>query len=74
MPGCSTGWEVAELSKRGFDVIAIDYTAAAVEKTRQLLNEQGLKAEVVQADVLRYQHENKFDAVYEQTCLCAIKS
>jgi len=72
VPGCGTGWEVAELARRGFDVTGIDYTAAAVEKTRALLAAQGLKAEVIQADVLSYQPSNPFDAVYEQTCLCAI--
>lgn len=72
VPGCGTGWEVVELAKRGFDVIGIDYTAAAVQKTRALVDAQGLKAEVIQADVLNYQPQNKFDAVYEQTCLCAI--
>ena len=53
-------------------MIGIDYTAAAVEKTRALLHTQHLKAEVIQADVLTYQPHHKFDAVYEQTCLCAI--
>jgi 2-polyprenyl-3-methyl-5-hydroxy-6-metoxy-1,4-benzoquinol methylase len=72
VPGCGSGWEVTELAKRGFDVIGLDYTVAAVEKTRALVAAQGLKAEVIQADVLSYQPENKFDAVYEQTCLCAI--
>lgn len=72
VPGCGSGWEVAELARRGFDVIGIDYTAAAVEKTRALLHTQHLKAEVIQADVLTYQPHHKFDAVYEQTCLCAI--
>lgn len=72
VPGCGSGWEVVELAKRGFDVVGIDYTAAAVQKTRALVDAQGLKAEVIQADVLNYQPENKFDAVYEQTCLCAI--
>jgi protein-L-isoaspartate O-methyltransferase len=64
--------EVAELAKRSFEVIGIDYTAAAVAKTRALLETQALKAEVVQADVLSYKPEKKFDAIYEQTCLCAI--
>ena len=72
VPGCGGGWEVVELVKRGFEVVGIDYTAAAVEKTRALLNAQHLKAEVIQADVLTYQPHQKFDAVYEQTCLCAI--
>lgn len=72
VPGCGSGWEVAELAKRGFEVIGIDYTAAAVERTRALMAAQGLKAEVIQADVLSYQPEKTFDAIYEQTCLCAI--
>lgn len=55
VPGCGGGWEVAELARRGFDVIGIDYTPAAVGRTRALLSDQGLAAEVVQADVLTYQ-------------------
>ncbi|MDD5333889.1 MAG: methyltransferase domain-containing protein [Rhodoferax sp.] len=72
VPGCGSGWEVAELARRGFAVTGIDYTAAAVEKTRALLQAQALKAEVVQADVLSYRPAQPFDGIYEQTCLCAI--
>ena len=72
VPGCGSGWEGAELAKRGFDVLGIDYTPAAVDKTRTLLAEEGLKATVLQADVLSFQPEREFDAVYEQTCLCAL--
>lgn len=72
VPGCGSGWEVAELAQRGFEVTGIDYTAAAVERTRQLIDSRGLSAQVLQADVLNYQPETLFDAVYEQTCLCAI--
>lgn len=72
VPGCGGGWEVAELARRGFSVVGIDYTAAAVARTRALLAAQGLAAEVVQADVLAYQPAAHFDAIYEQTCLCAL--
>lgn len=72
VPGCGSGWEVAELVQRGFDVVAIDYTTAAIERTNALLLAKGLKAEVIQADVLTYEPLAAFDAVYEQTCLCAI--
>jgi len=72
VPGCGSGWEVVELVHRGFEVVAIDYTAAAIEKTNANLLSKGLKAEVVQADVLTYQPARPFDAIYEQTCLCAI--
>jgi SAM-dependent methyltransferase len=72
VPGCGGGWEVAELARRGFEVVGIDYTPAAVERTRALLSARGLMAEVVQADVLAYQPNKPFDAIYEQTCLCAL--
>lgn len=72
IPGCGGGWEVAELAARGFDVVGIDYTEAAVNKTKALLKERGLQGEVIQADVLTYIPNQPFDAIYEQTCLCAI--
>lgn len=72
VPGCGKGWEVLELAEQGFDVVGIDYTAAAVEETLTHLQQKQLAAEVVQADVLVYQPEPRFDAVYEQTCLCAL--
>jgi len=72
VPGCGSGWEVAELARRGFDVIGLDYTPAAVERTRALMASQNQRARVEQADVLAWQPEAPLDAVYEQTCLCAI--
>ncbi|WP_295957670.1 methyltransferase domain-containing protein [Rhodoferax sp.] len=72
VPGCGGGWEVAELARRGFEVVGLDYTPAAVARTQAHLQAQGLAAEVVQADVRSYLPAQPFDAVYEQTCLCAI--
>lgn len=72
VPGCGKGWEVVELAELGFDVVAIDYTAGAVEATYAHLQQKKLSAEIVQADVLTYLPEPRFDAVYEQTCLCAL--
>ncbi len=63
VPGCGSGWEVAELARRGFEVVGIDYTAAAVERTRALVDAQGVPAVVVQADVLSYLPAQKFDAI-----------
>ena len=72
VPGCGSGWEVAELARRGFDVVGIDYTPAALKRTQALVSARGLAAEVLQADVLKYLPDRPFDAIYEQTCLCAI--
>lgn len=72
VPGCGSGWEVALLAQRGFQVVGIDYTPAAVQRTRARCAEQGVVAEVVQADVLSHHPSAAFDAIYEQTCLCAL--
>ena len=72
VPGCGSGWEVAELARRGFDVTALDYAEHAVTRTRDQLASQGLNGRVLQADVLTWDPETPFDAIYEQTCLCAL--
>lgn len=72
VPGCGSGHEVAALAKNGFDVIAIDYAAPAIELTAQRLIDDGATARVIQADVLAWEPEVPLAAVYEQTCLCAL--
>ena len=72
LPGCGTGHEAALLAARGFDVTAIDYAPAAVARTRARLAEAKLDANIVEADALTWQPDSAFDAIYEQTCLCAI--
>lgn len=72
VPGCGSGYEVAALAAAGFDVTALDYAAIAVERTKQRLAAEGLSAAVVEADALSWRAAKPFDAVYEQTCLCAL--
>ena len=36
VPGCGSGWEVAELARRGFDVTGIDLALAACDRARSL--------------------------------------
>lgn len=72
VPGCGSGHEVAELASAGFDVTALDYAAEAVARTRDRLAAAKIAATVVQADALEWQPSSSFDAVYEQTCLCAL--
>lgn len=72
VPGCGTGHEVLALAQAGFDVTAIDYTPGAIAATRARLAAAGASAVLVQADVLAWQPDAPFDALYEQTCLCAL--
>ncbi|OZB58770.1 MAG: thiopurine S-methyltransferase [Thiomonas sp. 13-66-29] len=72
VPGCGNGHEVLALAAAGFDVTALDYAPAAVEGVRRRLGQAGLKATLIQADVRSWSPQTRFDAIYEQTCLCAL--
>lgn len=72
VPGCGSGHDVLALAQAGCDTTAIDYAEAAVTLTRERLATAGARAEVLQADVLAWQPREPLDAVYEQTCWCAL--
>lgn len=72
VPGCGRGHEVIALAESGFEVVALDYADPAVQMVRSLLTEKRLSAKVVQTDVLEFRSDVPFDAIYEQTCLCAL--
>ena len=72
VPGCGSGHEVAELALAGFEVTGLDYADGAIARARQRLKDAQLDATLVRADALEWQPQRPFDAVYEQTCLCAL--
>jgi SAM-dependent methyltransferase len=76
VPGCGSGHEVAALAGRGFRVTGLDYAPAAIARTRSQIGalpvDHGLNARIVHADALAWAPETPFDAIYEQTCLCAV--
>jgi methyl halide transferase len=73
VPGCGSGHEVLALGQAGCEVIGIDYADAAVALTRERLAAGGVVgARVEQADVLAWSPKAPLDAVYEQTCFCAL--
>lgn len=72
IPGCGHGHEVVELARRGFTVHAVDIAPTPLSRLRMILAKEGLDARLIQADVLHWQPDALFDAIYEQTCLCAL--
>jgi len=72
VPGCGSGYEVADLALAGFEVTGLDYAGTAIERSRRRLQEAGVNATLVEADALAWLPDRPFDAVYEQTCLCAL--
>jgi SAM-dependent methyltransferase len=73
VPGCGNGHEVLALAGAGHAVTAVDIAAPPVLQLTAALVEQGLHAKVIQADLLNWIPAEPFDAVYEQTCLCALE-
>jgi SAM-dependent methyltransferase len=72
VPGCGSGHEVLALAQAGCEVTGIDYAAAAIDLTRARLAAAGAQAALAQADVLAWQPAAPLDAVFEQTCWCAL--
>ena len=72
VPGCGSGHDVLALAQAGCTVTAIDYAEAAVTITRERLAAADVSATLLQADVLAWQPDAPLDAVYEQTCWCAL--
>ncbi len=72
IPGCGRGHEAVELAQRGFQVTALDIAPTALEHLAAELRVADATAELVCADVLNWHPTQPFDAIYEQTCLCAL--
>jgi SAM-dependent methyltransferase len=78
VPGCGSGHDVLALARAGCHVTGLDYAPAAVAQARQLLAEAGLRryaatnVSIKEADVLNWQPPEPLDAIYEQTCFCAL--
>ena len=72
VPGCGAGYEVVQLAAQGFRPVAVDYAPAAVGLTRARLVQAGLDAEVIEADLLEWTPSAPLDAIWDQTCLCAL--
>ena len=73
IPGCGRGHEVLELARRGHRVTAVDFADLPITALKANLADCGLSAQVVQVDLFEFQPDEPFDAIYEQTSLCAIQ-
>ena len=69
IPGCGTGYEARHFAQKGYDVLAIDFSEAAVEAARAELGE--LASLVKRADFFAVEG-GPFDLVYERAFLCAL--
>ncbi len=70
IPGCGVGHEVAYLSAAGWEVCAIDFSAAAVAAARAALGQWARR--VQQADFFTYEPPGPLQMIYERAFLCAL--
>lgn len=71
IPGCGSGYEVQAFHDAGFDVTAIDFSAAAVERAARILGP--LSGCVIPGDFFTHDFTApKFDLIYERTFLCSL--
>ncbi len=68
VPGAGKSPEPAAFLAAGFDIIALDLAESAVRAQQARLGVQ----RAVRADVTLWQPDTPFDAIYDQTCLCAL--
>jgi len=72
VPGCGRGHEVCYLAAQAHDVTAVDIAPSAIAAVREKLDEGHCSAHLIQADLLEWEPDMPFDAIYEQTSLCAL--
>ncbi len=72
LPGAGRSGEPLALARDGFDVTVVDLAPTAAEVQRVRLHAAGLRGDRFQADLLAWEPDAPFDAVYDQTCLCAL--
>lgn len=72
VPGAGRSPEPLLLAEAGFAVTVVDAAETPVAVQRARLERLHVPARVEQADLLSWQPDQPFDAIYDQTCLCAL--
>src|SRR5262249_12633521 len=71
IPGCGSGYELPLFLQRGYDVIGIDFSEAAVSRARSLLSKEQ-EDRIIHGDFFSYRFAHPFDLMYERAFLCAL--
>lgn len=71
IPGCGSGYEVRAFHDAGYDVVALDFSPAAIEQTERILGP--LAKKVGLGDFFSHDfRQRRFDLIYERTFLCSM--
>lgn len=69
VPGCGSGYEIVSLAEAGFDVVAVDFSPAAIDIARRIAGQTGATIDI--ADFFELPEES-FDLIYERAFMCAL--
>lgn len=72
VPGAGRSAEPLALAEAGFDVTVLDAAPSAVAVQQARFARIGVHAHAVAADLFAWTPATPFDAIYDQTCLCAL--
>jgi SAM-dependent methyltransferase len=70
IPGCGSAYEARAFADAGHEVVAIDFSAAAIDAARRALGD--LDRILVYGDFFAFDFGAPFDLVYERAFLCAL--
>jgi len=71
IPGCGSAWDAALLDSRGWNVSALDFSAAAVAAARNTLGDNW-RGKLLCDDFFTFTPDAPFDVIYERAFLCAL--
>jgi methyl halide transferase len=72
--GCGTGTNAIYLASRGFDVTALDLSAAAIVQSQKKAAEAGANVRFLEADVCRLNFElEPFDFIFDRGCYHSVR-
>jgi thiopurine S-methyltransferase len=70
IPGCGHAWEAAWLAKQGWEITALDFSAAAIDAARQQLG--SWSGQLLCADFFSFEPPEPYELIYERAFLCAL--
>ncbi len=71
-PGGGRSLEPLALAEAGFDVTVVDAAPSAIAMQRTRFERLKAPARAEQANLFEWEPDTAFDAIYDQTCLCAL--
>jgi len=72
IPGCGRSPEPLAFARLGSHVTALDFAPAAITAQKDFFQHASINAKIEEADVLTWLPDTPVEAVYDQTCLCAL--